>query len=552
MNNWWKKATVYQVYPRSFKDTNNDGIGDIRGIIEKLDYLEKLGIDLLWITPMYVSPQKDNGYDISDYYQIDPLYGTMADFEELVQEAEKRKIAIMMDMVLNHTSTEHQWFKEARKSRNNPYRDFYFWQDPKPDGTPPNNWKSRFGGTAWKYDEATGQSYLHSFDESQADLNWENEAVRKECGKILAFWAKKGIKGVRLDVVNLLSKTPGLPDDPIVGPTGDGRTHNVDGPKIHQYLHELNQQVFGPMQLVTVGEMSSSTPEECVLYSQEEREELSMIFSFYHMKADYQDNAKWTNEPFSLAKLKQSQSLLQQKMHEGNGWNALFYSNHDQPRALSRFGDDRIYRQESAKMLAITLFGQQGTTYIYQGEEIGMTNAYFSTIEEYRDPESLNAYRELLASGVSDREALIILQLKSRDNARTPMQWDDSKYQGFSAVEPWLVVNNNQISAEKELKDPNSIFYTYQRLIAYRKMFPVFTEGDYRLLDEEHSELFCYERTCNQEKLLVISNFTRKNVAYQLPSDYKTAEILESNYGRKQVEAAFQLKPYESLMIYQK
>lgn len=553
MKDWWKKATVYQVYPRSFKDTDHDGIGDIRGIIEKLDYLELLGIDFLWVTPMYVSPQKDNGYDIADYYRIDPLYGTMADFEELVHAAKKRNIRIMMDMVFNHTSTEHPWFQEARKSRDNPYRDYYFWKDPKPDGSLPNNWKSRFGGPAWKYEEETGQYYLHLFDESQADLNWENEQVRKECYNVLEFWAKKGVSGFRLDVVNLFSKTPGLPDDPIVGPTGDGRTHNVDGPKIHQYLHEMNQEVFAPYQLVTVGEMSSSTPEQCVLYTQEDREELSMVFSFHHMKTDYKDRAKWTNENFSLRKLKSSQSIFQHQMYDGNGWNALFYSNHDQPRALSRFGNDRLYRQESAKLLAITLFGLQGTTFVYQGEEIGMTNAYFSSIEDYRDTESLNAYQELLESGMSEREALIILQQKSRDNARTPMQWDNHPYKGFSTVEPWLRVNPDKISAENELADPYSVFYTYQRLIRYRKEHDIFTKGTYRLLAESQEDLFQYERRYENEALLVISNFSNRNVPYQLPEEYRNRKdftILESNYGREELPNAFELKPYESLMIH--
>ncbi|MGG5372965.1 alpha,alpha-phosphotrehalase [Enterococcus sp. AZ196] len=553
MNDWWKKATVYEIYPRSFKDTNNDGIGDIQGIIEKLDYLENLGIDLLWVTPMYVSPQHDNGYDISDYYAIDPLYGTMEDFDRLIQVAKKRNIYLMMDMVLNHTSIEHKWFKESRKSKDNPYRDYYFWKDLKPDGSAPNNWTSRFGGSAWKYDEKTEQAYLHLFDETQADLNWENENVRNECYKILDFWAKKGIKGFRLDVVNLLSKTPGLPDDPVLGPTGDGRTHNVDGPKIHEYLHAMNQEVFKSMQLVTVGEMSSSTPEQCLLYSQEEREELSMIFSFHHMKSDYKGKAKWTNEPFSLEKLKASQSLFQEKMHKGKGWNALFYSNHDQPRALSRFADDRMYRQESAKLLAITLFGQQGTTFIYQGEEIGMTNAYFSSIDDYKDTESLAAYEELIASGFSEREALIILQQKSRDNARTPMQWDNSIYKGFSTREPWLRINPDEISAEKEMSDENSVFYTYQRLIAYRKKYPIFTEGSYRALDAENKELFIYERLYNEEKLLIISNFSNKNIHYKMPADYREPHrinILESNYGRENLSATLELKPYESLLLF--
>lgn len=386
--NWWKKATVYQIYPRSFKDSNGDGIGDIRGIIEKLDYIKCLGAALIWLTPMYVSPQRDNGYDIADYYQIDPVYGTMEEFELLLKEAHRRGIRIIMDMVLNHTSTEHEWFKKAVSEPDSPYRDYYFFRDPKPDGSVPNNWISRFSGPAWKKEEKSGQYYLHLFEETQADLNWENEAVRAECIKILKFWAEKGVDGFRLDVVNLLSKTPGLPDDPITGPKGDGRTHYADGPRIHEYLHLMNQEVFKPYGLVTVGEMSSTTPEECVLYTREDREELSMVFSFHHMKTDYKEGSKWTNQMFSLEKLKETQSYFQNKMEAGGGWNALFYSNHDQPRALSRFGNDTFYREESAKLLAITLFGLQGTTYIYQGEELGMRNACFETLEEYDDRES--------------------------------------------------------------------------------------------------------------------------------------------------------------------
>ncbi|EQE59948.1 trehalose-6-phosphate hydrolase [Clostridioides difficile CD45] len=555
MKNWWKKATVYQIYPKSFKDSNNDGIGDINGIIEKLDYLYSLGVDLLWLTPMYVSPQRDNGYDIEDYYNIDPKYGTMNDFEKLLKEAHKRDIKIMMDMVLNHTSTEHKWFKESKKSKDNPYRDYYFWKDAKPDASVPNNWISRFSGTAWKYDETTNQYYLHLFEETQADLNWENEKVREECYKILEFWADKGIDGFRLDVVNLLSKTPGLPDDPITGPKGDGRTHYADGPRIHEYLHNMNQKVFKPKNIVTVGEMSSTTPEECINYTRENREELSMVFSFHHMKTDYKGGAKWTNEMFSLDKLKKAQSDFQYKMYEGKGWNALFYSNHDQPRALSRFGDDRFFRQESAKMLAITLFGLQGTTYIYQGEEIGMTNAYFTKIDEYDDAESKNSYYHMIKSGIDEKEALLILQQKSRDNARTPMQWDNTIYKGFSNHKPWLKVNNDNISVENELNDSRSVFYTYQRLIKYRKQYDIFTEGTYRLLDENHKNLFVYEREYKNQNLLVISNFTHDNVVYKLPETYLNKlnyTILETNYTRDIIENKMEIKPYESIMIYYK
>lgn len=525
--NWWKKATVYQIYPRSFKDSNGDGIGDIRGIIEKLDYIKCLGADLIWLTPMYVSPQRDNGYDIADYYQIDPVYGTMEEFELLLKEAHRRGIRIIMDMVLNHTSTEHEWFKKAVSEPDSPYRDYYFFRDPKPDGSVPNNWISRFSGPAWKKEEKSGQYYLHLFEETQADLNWENEAVRAECIKILKFWAEKGVDGFRLDVVNLLSKTPGLPDDPITGPKGDGRTHYADGPRIHESLHLMNQEVFKPYGLVTVGEMSSTTPEECVLYTREDREELSMVFSFHHMKTDYKEGSKWTNQMFSLEKLKETQSYFQNKMEAGGGWNALFYSNHDQPRALSRFGNDTFYREESAKLLAITLFGLQGTTYIYQGEELGM--------------------RE---DGVGHEEALLILRQKSRDNARTPMQWDNTKHHGFSQGEPWLASNPDRISAENELKNKSSVFYTYQRLIQYRKQYDIFTEGSYRLLEPSHPQLFLYERILGKERLLAAGNFSSQWCRLALPEGYEAGTILESNYGRSSLEQTMELKPYESLMIY--
>lgn len=551
MNTWWKTATVYQIYPRSFKDTNHDGIGDISGIIEKLDYLAYLGVDLLWITPMYVSPQRDNGYDIADYYAIDPQYGTMEDFEKLLKEAHARDIRIMMDMVLNHTSTQHAWFQQAISSKDSPYRNYYFFKDEKEDGSVPNNWISRFSGSVWKKDENSNQYYLHLFEETQADLNWENPEVREECYQILEYWAKKGVDGFRLDVVNLLSKTPGLPDDPIVGPKGDGRTHYADGPRIHEYLHSMNERVFEPYQLVTVGEMSSTTVDECIRYTKEDRKELSMVFSFHHMKTDYRHGVKWTNEMFSLQKLKDAQSEFQYKMQEGEGWNALFYSNHDQPRALSRFGNDRFYRQESAKMLAITLFGMQGTTYIYQGEEIGMTNAYFTHIEDYDDRESLGAYEQMLKDGVEEQEALLILQQKSRDNARTPMQWNHEKNKGFSDVKPWLKVNHDDICVEDELKNPNSVFYTYKRLIQYRKQYDVFMDGKYTLLERKHPQIFAYERVLQDQQLLVISNFTSSYAQIELPSNYqnRACQILETNYTRTSIENHMELKPYESLMI---
>mgnify|MGYP001309524144 CR=1 FL=1 len=548
---WWKRSVVYQIYPKSFYDTTGKGIGDLRGIIQKLDYLKTLGVDVIWLTPVYQSPQNDNGYDISDYFSIHPDYGTMEDFDELLKEAHRRGMKIMLDMVLNHTSTEHEWFKKSRSSRDNEYRDFYIWKDPV-NGKEPNNWQSKFGGPAWEYDEKTGQYYLHLFDVTQADLNWENPEVREEIKKILHFWAEKGVDGFRLDVINLVSKDQRFPNDD----TGDGRKFYTDGPRIHEYLHEMNKAVFSPYELVTVGEMSSTTLENCILYTRPDRKELSMTFQFHHLKVDYPNGEKWTKAPFDFIELKRILSDWQTGMHEGNGWNALFWCNHDQPRAVSRFGDDKQYHQESAKMLATTLHMMQGTPYIYQGEEIGMTNPEFKSIEEYRDVESLNAYKILTAQGKSEEEVLEILRQKSRDNGRTPMQWTDEKNAGFTTGTPWIGVADNypEINVKKALEDPESIFYYYQKLIKLRKELDIITYGDYELLLPDDPHVFSYVRRHKDKMLLVVSNFYGKELKVSIPVPVREdAEILISNYKDSGKNwSSLRLRPYESIVYYVK
>lgn len=547
---WWKKAVVYQIYPKSFRDTTGNGIGDIRGIIEKLDYLNTLGVDVLWLTPIYKSPQKDNGYDISDYFSIEPEYGTMEDFEALLAETHKRGMKLIMDLVINHTSTEHAWFKLATSSKDNPYRDFYIWKD-KVDGKEPNNWLSKFGGSAWKYDEKTEQYYLHLFDVTQADLNWENENLRKEVVNMIHFWADKGIDGFRLDVINLISKNQDFPNDT----TGDGRKFYTDGPRIHEYLHLLNKEAFSPYNMMTVGEMSSTTLENCVLYTKPERQELDMTFQFHHLKVDYPNGEKWTKAPFDFLSLKKILSDWQVGMHEGGGWNALFWCNHDQPRVVSRFGNDQDYRVESAKMLATTIHMMKGTPYIYQGEEIGMTNPNFQDIHDYRDVESLNAYKLLKEKGKSDNEIIAILNQKSRDNSRTPMQWSSEANAGFTKGTPWIkpASNYRQINVEKELQETNSIFNHYQNLIALRKEYDIITFGDYQLLLDDDSQIFAYTRNWNGEQLIVVNNFYGKEANVELPVDWKDhTKILLSNYPDSPNASSFTLRPYESIVYYVK
>jgi len=547
---WWKKSVVYQIYPKSFNDTTGSGTGDIEGVIEKLDYLKELGVDVLWLTPIYDSPQKDNGYDIRDYYSIFHEYGTMEDVDRLLNEAHKRELKVIFDIVVNHTSTEHQWFVESKKSKDNPYRDFYIWKDPK-DGKEPTNWESKFGGNAWQYDDATGQYYLHLFDVTQADLNWENEAVRDHVYEMMNYWVDKGVDGFRLDVINLISKNQDFPED-----DSDGRKFYTDGPKIHDYLQDMHEQVFKDKNLITVGEMSSTSIDNCVKYTHPDRNELSMTFSFHHLKVDYPNGEKWTKAPFDLDALKTILTDWQVGMHEGGGWNALFWCNHDQPRVVSRFGSEGKYHTRSAKMLATTLHMMQGTPYIYQGEEFGMTNPNFETIDDYRDVESLNTYRIMTERGVSQEEVLEILKQKSRDNARTPMQWNSSAHAGFTDGTPWIDVARNyeDINAEKALKDQDSIFYYYQRLIQLRKSEPIITDGKYRLILASDSDIFAYVRETDNEQLVVLNNFYDKEVTYDLTNEgifAKVADVLISNMDDQQGSAETGvLRPYESVVYH--
>ena len=556
---WWKKSVVYQIYPKSFYDTTGNGVGDIAGIIEKLDYLKKLGVDVVWLTPIYKSPQRDNGYDISDYFVIQEEYGTMEDFDRLITEAHKRDLKIIMDIVVNHTSTEHEWFQEAKKSKDNPYRDFYIWKDQKEDGSAPTNWVSKFGGSAWEHDKLTEQSYLHLFDVTQADLNWENERVRRSVYDMMTFWFEKGVDGFRLDVINLISKDQRfLDDDGSIAP-GDGRKFYTDGPRVHEYMREMNQEVFSKYDSMTVGEMSSTTVDHCIQYSHPDRGELSMTFNFHHLKVDYPNGEKWALADFDFIKLKEILSTWQTEMNKGGGWNALFWCNHDQPRVVSRYGNDELYHNKSAKMLAATIHLMQGTPYIYQGEEIGMTNPKFSSIDEYRDVESLNVYEIKRAQGMDENEILEILKHKSRDNSRTPVQWSDEPNAGFTKGTPWInpADNYREINVEKALDDEDSIFYFYQKLIALRKQYDIITYGNYELILGEDEQIFAYIRNGADEKLLVINNFYGSETIFQLPENLTFegyhSEILLSNYedSSKELKRVL-LRPYESIVYHLK
>lgn len=545
----WHKSVVYQIYPKSFNSYYNKETGDIKGVTEKLDYLKELGVDYIWLTPIYQSPQNDNGYDVSDYYNIDPSYGTMEEFEELLEEAKARNIEIMLDIVVNHSSTEHKWFKEAKEDKNSPYRDYYIWRDEK------NNWQSKFGGSAWKYDEKTEQYYLHLFDETQADLNWENEKLREEVYDMMRFWLDKGVTGFRLDVINLISKDQQFLNDNGSTATSDGRKYYTDGPRVHEYLQEMNRNVFEGKDVITVGEMSSTTIDNCIKYSNPERNELSMTFSFHHLKVDYPNGDKWTKADFDFIKLKEIMSNWQIEMQKGGGWNALFWCNHDQPRIVSRFGDDKEYRNESAKMLATAMHMLQGTPYIYQGEEIGMTNPKFESIEQYRDVESLNIYDIKLEEGLSKEEIIGILKQKSRDNSRTPMQWNEEMNSGFTTSTPWISVAENfkEINVEKALEDKESVFYHYKELIELRKTYDVITEGEYAILDENDPKIWAYTRTTESEVLLVINNFYGEEITYSVPAhvqlDGMQQEVLLSNYKDSSKDITnLDLRPYESIV----
>jgi len=556
---WWQKAVVYQIYPKSFQDTTGNGFGDIQGIIKRLDYLKKLGVDVIWLTPIYASPQKDNGYDISDYYSIHPEYGNMNDFDQLLTEAHDKGIKVIMDIVVNHTSTEHEWFKQASSSKDNPYRDFYIWKDGKEDGLEPTNWQSKFGGNAWKYDEKTDQYYLHLFDVTQADLNWENEKVREEVYKMMHFWFKKGVDGFRLDVINLISKDQSFPDDDGTIAPGDGRKFYTDGPRVHEFIHEMNKEVFSQYDSLTVGEMSSTTLDHCVKYTNPDCEELSMTFNFHHLKVDYPNGEKWEIGEMDFLQLKNILSKWQVGMIEGGGWNALFWCNHDQPRVVTRYGNDGKFHNESAKMLATTIHMMQGTPYIYQGEEFGMTDPKFTSIDQYRDVESLNMYDILKEKGKSEEEVLEILRRKSRDNSRTPVQWNGEKNAGFTTGTPWIetATNYTEINAENAVKDQNSIFYHYQKLIQLRKEYDIITEGNYELLVPEDESVFAYTRSTEKEQLIVINNFYEKETVFQLPNhikiDGKQSSILVANYtDSPSLTKEIKLRPYESIVYHVK
>ena len=535
---------VYQIYPKSFQDANSDGIGDLKGIIKHLDYLEELGVDYIWITPFYVSPQNDNGYDIADYRNIDPMYGTMEDFDLLVKEAAKRNIYLMMDMVFNHCSTRHEWFQKALKG--DPYyRDFFIFKKGK-NGLPPTNWESNFGGDAWSYLPETDEYYLHLFHVTQADLNWDNPNVRQACYDIVNFWIDKGVKGFRFDVINLISKT-GIYEDDL---TGNGKKYYTDGPRIHEYLQELNRNTFGRYDdIITVGEMSSTTLENSIRYSNPASHELSMIFSFHHLRIDYPSGNKWQIQPFRFHDLKKNLFTWQREMEKGGGWNALFWYNHDQPRIVSRIGDEGKYRLESAKMLATTIHGLKGTPYIYQGEEIGMTNAGFTDISQYRDIESLNYYNLMKRKGKPEEEIYESLRRKSRDNSRTPMQWDDSENAGFSDVQPWIsVIPNYKEINTLDRESDNSIFNYYRKLIRLRKAVPVIADGIFEALLEDDDQILAYKRTDNTQELYVFCNYfpEETQVSLNIPADCR---CILSNYNEDIRPENLTLRPYEAVMF---
>lgn len=548
---WWKESVIYQIYPRSFMDSNADGIGDIKGITGKLDYLKYLGIDVIWLSPVYQSPNDDNGYDISDYQSIMNEFGTMEDFDEMLKEAHARNIRIVMDLVVNHTSDEHKWFIESRKSKENKYRDYYIWREGKSSDIPPNNWGSCFGGSAWEYDKDTEMYYLHLFSKKQPDLNWDNPNVRKEVFDMMTWWCDKGIDGFRMDVISMISKTKEMPDGDIHGLYGDFAPYCVHGPNVHKYLKEMNEQVLSKYDIMTVGETSGVTPEQAKLYAGEDSNELNMVFQFEHVESDGK-YGKWTDQKLPLTDLKEIMSRWQTELYD-KAWNSLFWDNHDQPRAVSRFGnDDPKYWEASAKMLATCLHMMQGTPYIYQGEELGMTNYPFRNPQEFRDIESIHAYEEWCESGRLSHDIFWpCLIFKSRDNARTPMQWDDTTYAGFSAVTPWIAVNPNYttINAKSQTSDPNSVFHYYKKLISLRKQHPVIVYGKYELLLKNDKQLFVYTRTLQYTKILVVCSFTKNNTSFQIPEEFANAECLISNMNHSYTNSSIDLKPYESFVL---
>ncbi|MGT2926537.1 alpha,alpha-phosphotrehalase [Streptococcus cuniculipharyngis] len=534
-----KRQVVYQIYPKSFKDTTGNGVGDLQGIIEKIPYLADLGVDMVWLNPFYPSPQRDNGYDISDYQAVNPLFGSMADFEEMIEVGEKHGIAFMLDMVLNHCSTDHEWFQKALAG-DTFYQDFFILRDE------PTDWLSKFGGSAWSPFGNTGKYYLHLFDQSQADLNWRNPHVRQELFKVVNFWKDKGVRGFRFDVINLIGKDDVLVDCPI----NDGKPAYTDRPITHEYLHMMNQATFGEEEgFMTVGEMSSTTIENCLLYTAPEREELSMAFNFHHLKVDYQDGQKWTIKAFDFKELQGLFHQWGEEMSQGNGWNALFYNNHDQPRALNRFIDVENFREEGATMLAASIHLSRGTPYIYMGEEIGMLDPDYDSMADYVDVESLNAYDILLEQGKSAAEAFAIVKAKSRDNSRTPMQWNATAHAGFSTNTPWLKVGKTYQTINVETEKTGKIFPFYQRLIKLRKNLSIISEGDYKAAYQNSDQVYAFERQLGDEKLLVLNNFFAQEVTLDLLPDYRAGQVLISNYPDVGLGQKLTLKPYQTLAI---
>lgn len=546
--NWWKESTVYQIYPRSFKDSNEDGIGDIKGIIQELDYLKKLGINIIWLSPVYESPNDDNGYDISNYRAIMKEFGTMEDFDVLLKEAHKRNIKIVMDLVVNHTSDEHQWFKESRKSKNNKYRDYYIWRNGK-NGQPPNNWGSFFSGSAWQYDKSTDMYYLHLFSKKQADLNWENPEVRKEVFDMMKWWLDKGIDGFRMDVISLIAKDITTDDK-------DSKANvlsepNINAERVHKFLKEMNSKVLSHYDIMTVGETPGVDPHEALNFVGKSRNELNMVFQFEHVNIGDGPEGKWGKSEFKLKEFKNIMSKWEDILEE-EGWNSLYLSNHDQPRSVSRFGNDTEYREESAKMLATCIHMMKGTPYVYQGEELGMTNVKFDSLDDYRDIETINAYRDYVGSGKKTKEEMMeAIYKRGRDNARTPFQWDDSENAGFTKGTPWIKVNPNYktINAKAQIDDENSVFNYYRKLIELRKKYEIIAYGKYELILDDDENIYAYLRKLNNETLLVMCNFSDKNSKFVLPRNikYDKKEMLISNYNVNCDEIKnIDLRPYEA------
>ena len=550
---WWKESVVYQVYPRSFCDSNGDGIGDLNGITSKLDYLKELGIDVIWLSPVYQSPNDDGGYDISDYQAIMKEFGTMEDFDLLLASAHERGIKIVMDLVVNHSSDEHKWFIESRKSTDNPYRDYYIWRPAKEDGSLPNNWGSCFSGPAWEYDKTTDMYYLHLFSKKQPDLNWENPVVRQEVYDMMNWWLEKGVDGFRMDVISLISKEPGLPDYEPEATGYAAYNAGANGPRVHEFLQEMREKSLNNADTMTVGECAGVTLEEAKKYARSDGKELNMVFQFEHMEADYDEvTGKWTTKKLDLRVLKEILTRWQKGL-EDIAWNSLYWENHDQPRSVSRFGNDSDqYREISAKMLATCVHMMQGTPYVYQGEELGMTNCPFNTLENLRDLESINAFHELTEQGkISEEDMLAAINYKGRDNARTPMQWDDSDYAGFSTAEPWIMVNPNytKINAKDQVNREDSVFKYYQKLIRLRHESDLIVYGTYDLILDDDKDIYAYTRTLNNDKLIVYCNFSENTREVELPEEFTAGKILISNYNDAVVNTRLTLRPYEAIVI---